>query len=119
MCILFLQRVQADQNPAGLTGRTDKNVHHRHRVALLLQPGGTLRQRTRALVARTDSGFNLLLMLLPPVQETLSTLEYASRAKNIMNKPEVNQKLTKRTLIKVSEWTRALFLRKMSLVCNT
>lgn len=35
------------------------------------------------------------------VQETLSTLEYASRAKNIMNKPEVNQKLTKRTLIKV------------------
>lgn len=37
------------------------------------------------------------------VQETLSTLEYASRAKNIMNKPEVNQKLTKRTLIKVSE----------------
>lgn len=37
------------------------------------------------------------------MQETLSTLEYASRAKNIMNKPEVNQKLTKRTLIKVSE----------------
>lgn len=37
------------------------------------------------------------------VQETLSTLEYASRAKNIMNKPEVNQKLTKRTLIKVAE----------------
>lgn len=35
------------------------------------------------------------------LQETLSTLEYASRAKNIMNKPEVNQKLTKRTLIKV------------------
>lgn len=31
----------------------------------------------------------------------MSTLEYASRAKNIMNKPEVNQKLTKRTLIKV------------------
>lgn len=37
------------------------------------------------------------------LQETLSTLEYASRAKNIMNKPEVNQKLTKRTLIKVAE----------------
>ncbi|KAJ8406880.1 hypothetical protein AAFF_G00291560 [Aldrovandia affinis] len=30
----------------------------------------------------------------------LSTLEYASRAMNILNKPEVNQKLTKRTLIK-------------------
>lgn len=37
------------------------------------------------------------------LQETLSTLEYASRAKNIMNKPEVNQKLTKRTLIKVAK----------------
>ncbi|GAB1302366.1 Kinesin-like protein KIF11 [Apodemus speciosus] len=32
--------------------------------------------------------------------ETLSTLEYAHRAKNIMNKPEVNQKLTKKALIK-------------------
>lgn len=37
------------------------------------------------------------------LQETLSTLEYASRAKNIMNKPEVNQKLTKTTLIKVAK----------------
>uniref|UniRef100_A0A8C3XIU2 Kinesin-like protein n=1 Tax=Chelydra serpentina TaxID=8475 RepID=A0A8C3XIU2_CHESE len=34
------------------------------------------------------------------LEETLSTLEYAHRAKNIMNKPEVNQKLTKRALIK-------------------
>ena len=37
-------------------------------------------------------------------QETLSTLEYAHRAKNILNKPEVNQKLTKRALIKVTEF---------------
>lgn len=42
--------------------------------------------------------------LISVLQETLSTLEYASRAKNIMNKPEVNQKLTKRTLIKVEEF---------------
>ena len=34
-------------------------------------------------------------------QETLSTLDYAHRAKNILNRPEVNQKLTKKTLIKV------------------
>ncbi|NXN96040.1 KIF11 protein, partial [Rhinopomastus cyanomelas] len=34
------------------------------------------------------------------LEETLSTLEYAHRAKNIMNKPEVNQKLTKKALIK-------------------
>jgi len=30
----------------------------------------------------------------------LSTLEYAHRAKNIQNNPEVNQKLTKKNLIK-------------------
>jgi len=34
------------------------------------------------------------------LEETLSTLDYASRAKNIKNKPEVNQKLTKKALIK-------------------
>ena len=33
-------------------------------------------------------------------QETLSTLEYAQRAKNITNRPEVNQKLTKKMLMK-------------------
>lgn len=33
--------------------------------------------------------------------ETLSTLDYAHRAKNITNRPEVNQKLSKKTLIKV------------------
>lgn len=34
------------------------------------------------------------------LQETLSTLDYAHRAKNIQNKPEINQKLTKKNLIK-------------------
>lgn len=34
------------------------------------------------------------------LEETLSTLDYAHRAKNIRNKPEVNQKTTKTTLIK-------------------
>eukprot|EP00794_Sanderia_malayensis_P005442 gene5442-6121_t len=34
------------------------------------------------------------------VEETLSTLDYAHRAKNILNKPEINQKLTKKALIK-------------------
>jgi kinesin family protein 11 len=33
-------------------------------------------------------------------EETLSTLDYACRAKNITNRPEINQKLTKKTLIK-------------------
>ncbi|GER43414.1 kinesin family protein [Striga asiatica] len=34
------------------------------------------------------------------LEETLSTLDYAHRAKNIRNKPEVNQKMMKSTLIK-------------------
>ncbi|XP_076102450.1 kinesin-like protein KIF11 [Mytilus galloprovincialis] len=34
------------------------------------------------------------------LDETLSTLDYAHRAKNITNRPEVNQKLTKKALLK-------------------
>lgn len=34
------------------------------------------------------------------LEETLSTLDYAHRAKNIQNKPEINQKLTKKALLK-------------------
>ncbi|XP_041368096.1 kinesin-like protein KIF11-B [Gigantopelta aegis] len=34
------------------------------------------------------------------LEETLSTLDYAHRAKNITNRPEINQKLTKKALIK-------------------
>ncbi|KAI8619445.1 P-loop containing nucleoside triphosphate hydrolase protein [Chytriomyces sp. MP71] len=34
------------------------------------------------------------------IEETLSTLDYAHRAKNIRNKPEVNQRMTKKALIR-------------------
>ncbi|KAJ3676388.1 hypothetical protein LUZ60_003800 [Juncus effusus] len=34
------------------------------------------------------------------LEETLSTLDYAHRAKNIKNKPEINQKMMKATMIK-------------------
>lgn len=34
------------------------------------------------------------------LDESMSTLEYAHRAKNIRNKPEINQKMTKRALIR-------------------
>jgi kinesin family member 11 len=30
----------------------------------------------------------------------MSTLEYAHRAKNIQNKPEINQKMTKKAILK-------------------
>ncbi|MEQ2157871.1 hypothetical protein GOODEAATRI_006296, partial [Goodea atripinnis] len=81
------QGVQTYQNPPGLAGRTHKNLHHRHGVAFFQQPGGKF-----------------------------LTLEYASRAKNIMNKPEVNQKLTKRTLIK--EYTEEIERLKRDLAAT-
>ena len=34
------------------------------------------------------------------LEETISTLDYAHRAKNIQNRPEINQKLNKNQLIK-------------------
>lgn len=34
------------------------------------------------------------------IEETISTLEYAHRAKNIKNKPEANQKMSKKTVMK-------------------
>jgi kinesin family member 11 len=34
------------------------------------------------------------------LEETLSTLDYAHKAKSIRNKPEINQKLIKKALIK-------------------
>ncbi|XP_062499722.1 kinesin-like protein KIF11 [Corticium candelabrum] len=37
---------------------------------------------------------------LSSIEESLSTLEYACRAKSITNRPEINQKLTKKALIK-------------------
>ncbi|XP_071448813.1 kinesin-like protein Klp61F [Hetaerina americana] len=37
---------------------------------------------------------------LSNVEESLSTLDYAYRARDIMNRPEINQKLTKRELLK-------------------
>ncbi|XP_058199652.1 kinesin-like protein KIN-5D [Rhododendron vialii] len=37
---------------------------------------------------------------IPCLEETLSTLDYAHRAKNIKNKPEINQKMMKSAVIK-------------------
>ncbi|KAH8303676.1 hypothetical protein KR018_011135, partial [Drosophila ironensis] len=48
------------------------------------------------------------------IEETLSTLEYAHRAKNIQNKPEVNQKLTKKTVLK--EYTEEIDKLKRDLM---
>ncbi|XP_052859833.1 kinesin-like protein Klp61F [Anopheles cruzii] len=47
-------------------------------------------------------------------EETLSTLEYAHRAKNIQNKPEANQRLSKKTVIK--EYTEEIDRLKRDLM---
>ena len=49
---------------------------------------------TRTSIMATVSSASLNL------EENLSTLEYAYKAKNILNKPDINQKLTKKVLIK-------------------
>lgn len=47
-------------------------------------------------------------------EETLSTLDYAHRAKNIQNKPEINQRLTKKAVIK--EYTEEIDRLKRDLM---
>uniref|UniRef100_A0A672R0L3 Kinesin-like protein n=1 Tax=Sinocyclocheilus grahami TaxID=75366 RepID=A0A672R0L3_SINGR len=66
--------------------------------------------RTKTSIIATVSPASINL------EETLSTLDYANRAKNIMNKPEVNQKLTKRTLIK--EYTEEIERLKRDLAAT-
>lgn len=50
--------------------------------------------RTKTSIIATISPANL------NIEETLSTLDYAYRAKNITNRPEINQKLSKKALLK-------------------
>ncbi|CAG12333.1 unnamed protein product [Tetraodon nigroviridis] len=81
-----------------ITALVEKRPHIPYRESKLtriLQDSLGGRTKTSIIATVSPSSSNL--------EETLSTLEYASRAKNIMNKPEVNQKLSKRTLIKVAE----------------
>jgi len=49
------------------------------------------RTKTRIIATISPSRSNL--------EETLSTIDYAMRATRIMNRPEVNQKMTKNGLI--------------------
>jgi len=50
--------------------------------------------RTKTSIIATISPASINL------EETLSTLDYAHRAKNITNRPEINQKLSKKALLK-------------------
>ena len=76
-----------------LVERTPHVPYRESKLTRILQD--SLGELTRTSIIATVSPASLNL------EETLSTLEYAHRAKNILNKPEVNQKLTKKALIKV------------------
>ena len=60
----------------------------------LLQDSLGGRTKTSIIATVSPASINL--------EETLSTLEYAHRAKNIQNKPEVNQKISKKEKLLVS-----------------
>ncbi|EHB05164.1 Kinesin-like protein KIF11 [Heterocephalus glaber] len=78
-----------------ITALVEKTPHVPYRESKLTRIlQDSLGGRTRTSIIATVSPASLNL------EETLSTLEYAHRAKNILNKPEVNQKLTKKALIK-------------------
>ncbi|XP_051815656.1 kinesin-like protein KIF11 [Acanthochromis polyacanthus] len=94
-----------------ITALVEKRPHIPYRESKLtriLQDSLGGRTKTSIIATVSPSSSNL--------EETLSTLEYASRAKNIMNKPEVNQKLTKRTLIK--EYTEEIERLKRDLAAT-
>lgn len=73
-----------------LVERTPHVPYRESKLTRLLQEslGGRTKTSIIATVSPGDS------------EETLSTLEYAHRAKNILNKPEINQKLTKKLALK-------------------
>ncbi|XP_069565424.1 kinesin-like protein KIF11 isoform X1 [Brachyistius frenatus] len=94
-----------------ITALVEKRPHIPYRESKLtriLQDSLGGRTKTSIIATVSPSSSNL--------EETLSTLEYASRAKNILNKPEVNQKLTKRTLIK--EYTEEIERLKRDLAAT-
>merc|ERR1719158_2806494 len=62
------------------------------KLTRLLQDSLGGRTKTSIIATVSPAGINL--------EETLSTLDYAHRAKNITNKPEVNQRMSKKAVLK-------------------
>lgn len=62
------------------------------KLTRLLQESLGGRTKTSIIATVSPASINL--------EETLSTLDYAHRAKNITNRPEINQKLSKKALLK-------------------
>ena len=68
------------------------NVHRESKLTRLLQD--SLGGRTKTCIIATVSPAR------SNIEETLSTLDYAMRAKSIRNKPEVNQRMSRNALLK-------------------
>jgi len=78
-----------------ITALVEKAPHVPYReskLTRLLQDSLGGRTKTSIIATISPASINL--------EETLSTLDYAFRAKNIQNKPEVNQKLTKKAMLR-------------------
>lgn len=67
-------------------------VTRESKLTRLLQESLGGRTKTSIIATVSPASINL--------EETLSTLDYAHRAKNITNRPEINQKLSKKALLK-------------------
>lgn len=76
-----------------LVERTPHIPYRESKLTRLLQESLGGRTKT-SIIATISPGHK-------DIEETLSTLDYAHRAKNIQNKPEINQRLTKKAMLKV------------------
>lgn len=89
-----------------LVERTPHVPYRESKLTRLLQESLGGRTKT-SIIATISPGHK-------DMEETISTLEYANRAKNIQNKPEVNQKLSKKTVLK--EYTEEIDRLKRDLM---
>jgi kinesin family protein 11 len=93
-----------------ITALTEGQMHIPYReskLTRLLQDSLGGRTKTCIIATISPSSGN--------VEETMSTLEYAFRAKNIKNRPEVNHKMAKREVIK--EYTSEINTLRAQLDC--
>ncbi|XP_011640867.1 kinesin-like protein Klp61F [Pogonomyrmex barbatus] len=75
-----------------LVERAPHIPYRESKLTRLLQESLGGRTKTSIIATVSSASINL--------EETLSTLDYAHRAKNITNRPEINQKLSKKALLK-------------------
>jgi len=93
---------------AKLVQRESHIPYRESKLTRLLQDSLGGRTKTSIIATVSPAFMNM--------EETMSTLDYAARAKNILNKPEVNQKLSKKTLIK--DYTQEIMKLKLDLLAT-